>query len=168
MPRSIRASCWSFITSCSPLHSRLGLPFTPFQILPLIRSIQVPVLLTAGRNIQSRNRPPVSFFVFLLCHSCILHSPSYRSPSPSGLAAAVDIQPQFKCVLKKTVMLFRNVYDSTGIESSWIEAGERHDSQSSKKMCAPGLFLRSNHGQILQCHVRGHGKDSRHRLPLRT
>jgi len=30
-----------------------------------------------------------------------------------GLAATVDFQPQFKCVLKRTAMLFRNVYDAS-------------------------------------------------------
>ena len=65
-------------------------------------------------------------------------------------------------------MLSRNVYDAARVEGSPIEAGGRHDTDSSKKVRAPDLFLRSNYGQILQRRVRGDGKGSRHRLPLRT
>jgi hypothetical protein len=47
-------------------------------------------------------------------------------------------------------MVFQSVHDGAGAENSLIEAGERHDTKSSKKMCAPDLHLRGNHGQILQ------------------
>jgi hypothetical protein len=44
-------------------------------------------------------------------------------------------------------MLFRNVYYAGGVDSSVIEAGGRHDTESSSKMCTPGLFLRNDHGK---------------------
>jgi hypothetical protein len=65
-------------------------------------------------------------------------------------------------------MLSRNVYYAARVEGSPIEAGGRHDTESSKKVRTPDLFLRSNYGQILQRRVRGDGKGSRYRLPLRT
>jgi len=43
-------------------------------------------------------------------------------------------------------MLSRTVYDAAGVEHSPIEAGGRHDTESSKKVRAPNLFLRSDHG----------------------
>jgi len=59
-------------------------------------------------------------------------------------------------------MRFGSGYDATGVESSPLETGERHGRESSKKVCAPHLLLRSNHRQILQYLVRGNGKDSGH------
>jgi len=43
-------------------------------------------------------------------------------------------------------MLSRNVYDTAGVESSLIEAGGRHGTEASRKVCTPDLFLQSNHG----------------------
>jgi hypothetical protein len=74
----------------------------------------------------------------------------------------------FECVLKGTALPLRNAYPATGVESCPIEAGGIHDTESSKEMRAPHLHLRSDHRQILQCGVRSHGKDPRHRLPLRA
>jgi hypothetical protein len=45
-------------------------------------------------------------------------------------------------------------------ENAVSEAGGRHGTESSKKMRAPDLHVRDNHGQILQYRMRGYGKDA--------
>jgi hypothetical protein len=50
-------------------------------------------------------------------------------------------------------MFVESVHNATGVESSLNEAGGRHGSESSKKVCASNLLLRSKHRQILQCRL---------------